>query len=275
MAYAEDLYTESLNGEMLEDYLEDDDMDFDDEAFGEDDDMDFDDESFGEDDDVEFEDEAVRFKGFKRFRPRRRFSRPAVSTRRRNFSRRFSRPYKGRGVIRTAAGSARIRLPRNLATKTELKNSLATVGRDIQRNAKAVVKINSRLNILDTRYNTISKSIASNVKKVDKMVGGLQQHTLISSLLQPKLEEITLESTAALNTAEGDENSFKVKTTKVDNTTSLLLAMMGGGFGGGSGGGNNMMMPLLLITALDDKNGDDDKDKTMLLVLAMMMGQKR
>lgn len=266
MSYTEDFYAETLNGEYVEDFLEDDDFDIDDESFSEsDDEPEYD--SFSEEDDTDYEDEAIRIPRFIS-RAYRRFKSPRVSIKHRNYNRRIGRSYQGSGVIRTPAGNARIRLPRNLATKSEMKNALAAVGRDIQRNARGIVKINTNLNRLDRRYGTISKSLAKNARKADKLLSSMQQQQLMTALLPPKLEEIqVVEDVNGTPT----KKTLTVDSTKFDTTTTLLLAMMGGGMGS-TGSNNNMMMPMMLM-ALDDDNDDDNK--TMFLMMAMMMGQQK
>lgn len=283
MSFTEDYLEDSFVDDILDD-LDDDGVLYesefdDDQAYdGEDD---FDD---GEEDDFdsflgeEDDDDAFPERRRRRRRRRRRYSRPRVARNTQTKARRPSgRAYSGKGRIRTPAGTARVQLPKNLVTKAELRSTASVLARDIKKNAGAILKVNARLNSVNSRLESRTASLAKGVSANSKKLNGLQQAQLFSALLPASIEKVDLEelnSDGSIN-SDGVKASFKVSNVKRDSLSTLLPLMMTGSMGGGSGssGNNNMNMMLPLLLLSKDDNGDDN-DNMMIIMLMMMMNNK-
>ncbi len=237
--------------EFFDDYAEEDDDDDDEEAFG-----DFDSLEGYDDDDGESLAERRRFRFRRRGYP---------MFRRRRFRRRFRKPRRlrsvgaiRRAVIRTPAGSARIRLPKAVATRSSVNSRLKEIKQEIGRNTKAIKKVDTTLEkntgIVDKKINAVSSDLRKSNKKMREQ---LQQATLMPLLLQktPKIDTATLQNVDANgNVVPGTDQHVKVTNHKFPKDSSSLLPLiflMGGTDGGGSS--NMLMMALILSGGLGNK----------------------
>ncbi|MBJ3763672.1 hypothetical protein ILP92_13020 [Maribius pontilimi] len=151
-----------------------------------------------------------------------------------------------RGKPKTGSGTGYLqRQLRGYVKRTELRKSLARVGRDIRRNG-AAIKINarrissnrSRLGNVDRLNRKQSKEIAA----IRKEMADQRQLSLLMSLLdsgsaQYDVTDVKLDGTGNLQQVSLDR--------KGDELTALLPLMMGSS-GGGTGFDNPLMLMLLL-----------------------------
>lgn len=249
---------EDTDADFLADYETDDDDD-DDDGFGEfaedEDDDDDDDEGFADleayDEGYDDDDDDDESLAERRRRRRRRFRR----YRRRRTLVRIRRPRRFRpvrsirhGYVRTPAGTARVRLPASVATRSSVNARLKEIKTEIGRNTKSIKKVDATLDkntsIVDKKVNAVSSALRRSNKK---MRDRLQMATLMPLLMQkdPKLESIMLQKDA-----KGDITTYKVTNQeyKSDGNNMLLMMMMMGGMGGGGGGSSNMMMMALVLS---------------------------
>lgn len=251
---------EDTDADLLYDYETDDDDD-DDGGFGEfaeDEDDDDDDEGLadleaydeGFDDDDDDESLAER-----RRRRRRRYGR----YRRTRIRRTFRRPQRLRsvrsirhGVVRTPAGTARVRLPKAVATRSSVNARLKEIKTEIGRNTKSIKKVDATLDkntsIVDKKVNAVSSALRRSNKKMKER---LQMATLMPLLMQkdPQLESITLQKDGT-----GDLTTHTVTNpTYKSDSNNMLLMMMMGGMGGGGSSSNMMMMALVLSGGFGSK----------------------
>lgn len=276
---------ENWNGEdvLLEDYddsyLDTDFEDYDDDYDDYEDDYDDDyEDNFDEDYEDDLSEKRRRWSLFKG-RSKRKNARGA---RGRRFGKGRKSPYRGKGIIRTPAGSAKVSLPRNLATQQQL----AALEKKVLANNKAILGNGKAINTLNSSTKRLDSGLISQAKKTDgigKKISGIQQGQLFSAILPPKLTEVTINK----ETGEGAVGSIddsktqtaSIKSAKFDTMSSLLPALMSGGLGGTSSGGKNdqmnMMLPLvLLMTQNNNNSGGSNDNTTLLLVLAMTMMNK-
>lgn len=222
--------------EMMEEDL---DYDFDDMFLEDDDDDDFDDDIEDDIDDDAFDDDD----GYEMMEDD---DDDDIERRRRRRRRR-----RGRRKPRTARGKGYYsRQLKGYVKRTELRASLAKVGRDVQRNGKAIKSNASRISGNRSRLSSISRVNArqgSELKKLRRDLEQSQQMTLMMTLLESdrKTLRVLAESgTGVGRTMEVDEQG--------DQLTKLLPLLMMGSSGSGSGGMgmNNPMMMLLLAGGL-------------------------
>lgn len=269
--YDDDNYEDSYGEEDndFEDAILEDDNDFED-AFGEEDDYE---NAFGEDDD-DFEDEfgedlseRRRRRGWRRRRRKR--MRRIRAARRRRLKRFRPRAYKGRGLIKTPAGKARVTLPKNLANKKELQSldkKIVINNKDLQKNAKAIKDLSSNIKKIDRSIVGKLRSQNRKINKNKKGIDAMQQSVMFSSLLGgSEIQQVELTELDAQGNTTNTVKKHNLKVTKSDNTNALLPMMMGGG----TGGSNNMMMPMMMM-AMQDNDGNSNDNSMMFLAMAMM-----
>lgn len=198
----------------FDDVPEDDDLDYLLDAIEDDDDED--DIEFLEDDD---DDAAER-------RRRRRRSRRRA--------RRASRA-KGKGYYQ--------RTLKGYATKKQLSEALARVGRDVRRNKSGITN-NSR------RISSLSRSTSSAIKKVTKETDNIKQMTMLMSLLGGDKKYKVADSSNPGQVP--NDVTFTLK-DESDSLDKLLPFVMMGGMGGSKGGMmDNPLMMVLMLDALKD-----------------------
>lgn len=161
------------------------------------------------------------------------------------------RPVRGaRGaVIRTPAGTARVRFPRPVATKESVDARLKELKKEISRNTVGIKKLDRTLDkntsILDKKINTVKADLKKGMQQ-------MQQMMLLPMLLAkpPELKSITIQKDGD----DGTPTKYSViaqKYKKSDTLTLLLpLLMMSGGFGAGADSSNMMVMALLLAQVI-------------------------
>src|SRR2546425_4423962 len=86
------------------------------------------------------------------------------------------------GTVNTPVGPAQIQFQRNLVSTEEFRMALSKVEADIKREASAIRAV-------DGKYEKITK-------RQDKKLRDAQQMSLLMTLMQPKLETLTLDGTA-------------------------------------------------------------------------------
>ena len=185
--------------------------------------------------------------------------------------------YRGQGTIETPAGKAKVNLPPDLVTKKEFNELQAKVlanNKAILKNGKAIEVLNGNTKRLDSGLVSQGKTLNG----VQKNVSGIQQGLMVSALLPPKLESVTIsdvdKAIDATLTTPDNPTKATVKSASFDSMTTLLPLMMSGGMGGGSGSSasnNNMNMMLPMVLLLNNKDDDKKDDNTMLMVVMMMM----
>ena len=237
-------------------FLEDDDDD--DEAF-----EDFDEsEAYDDDDDESLAERRRR----RRYGSRRRYGRRVRL--------RGPKALRGvasisRGMIRTPAGTASVKLSKPVATRASVNARFREVKREISRNTKAVKKVDASLrrntSIVSKRISRVSfglrksnrrlnaelkksnRKLSADLSKLDKKMQEKLQLAMMLPLLQskPKLDRITLDSDTTEETAyEVTDQTFQ---SEGNSLLFPLLLTMGDSGGGGS---SNMMMMLALSGGL-------------------------
>ncbi len=200
--------------------------------------------------------------------------RPGSSFLRHSFSRRT--PNIGAtsnlsGTLNTNRGPFSFKLPPNIATKDDLKKLAATVMANdkkqetaIKRNANAVRgnvaairKTNADLSALDKKHSavelrqnkileTINKRVVRLRKDAEQTKQQMQMQTMMSLIMQPKLESIRLQAPPTEGGVTPDPVTFTVQESKFKSDMLPLIFMMSSFGGGGSSDGNMMNNPMML-----------------------------
>lgn len=212
---------------------------------------------FYDDDEGLAEDDAER-RYFRRGRRRRTYSRPRLRRTRVAQGRSLGRGIRGlrQATLQTPRGSATIRLPMSVVTKTELKRKLDEIGKLISQNGKAIKEQEKSIRKVDkfhrSRVTGLESRLSKFEKSVDKKISAAQQQALLPLLLQspPELKTLTVDA----GTPVGGNTQYTVTNaefTEEDNMI-LLLALAGSGGGGLFGGGssNQLVTTLLLAQAI-------------------------
>jgi hypothetical protein len=188
-----------------------------------------------------------------------------------------TKPFRGQGTVNTPAGAAHVKLPENLVTKAEfleLEKKVLANNKAILVNGKAINTLNSTTKRLEDVIARQGKALA----ETNRRIGDIQQASLISALIPPKLTSLTL------GTPSGGVTP--VTNSQFDPMGMLLPVMMSGGLGGNSSGGNssggsssggnnsmNYMLPLILITQNNSgTTGSSNNNNNLMLAMVMMMG---
>jgi len=158
----------------------------------------------------------------------------------------YSSRIKGRrgGTIRTPTGSANFNFPTTMATKQEVQRALGKVGSDVRKNASAIRSTHKKID-------AITKTIATDLKKVDGKIDKMQQNSqmqsMMSMFMQPELDKIKLKG-APPNANNPTE--YEVSDTDYEsNMLPMIMGMMGGGT---SGSDDNQMMMMMMMMMMDD-----------------------
>lgn len=168
------------------------------------------------------------------------------------------------GSLRTSRGNVPLRLPTNIALKTDVKQLANQVKQDVKRLNLAVSKnaagirtaiglaraASNDVKSIDAKYKkiTINQTKVSNAldKKVEEMKKQAQQQAMLSLFMQPELETITLKDVAT-----GDVVNYQVESSDYESNLLPLFFTMGSGGPGGSGQMDPMMM-FALMQSMND-----------------------
>jgi hypothetical protein len=240
MIYPENFYTEDLLDENLiyEDLLDEDLLD----------------EGFSED-----FDESRRRRGLFNRRPIRPTVRPAVAQ-----SSNFGRNVSGNSNA--------------FATKSELKQSLDAISKDLNELKRTTVATTKAVAELDKKHSALSRIDTQKNDNQSKVLRNMQNMSMIGSLLnQPKLKPENLEIIEKPSEITGGKSTFEIKEKSnaihVDKTMSLMLPMMTT-MGGSKSGSNDMMMPMMLMLMNNDKDKSSSDNMMPLVMMMMMQNQK-
>ena len=229
--------------------IEEDDDDDDEESYGFEDFDDDDDEEFGESEGFDDDDESLAELRFRRSRGRRRFPR----FRKRRFTTTHRRPRSfqpvrsiRRAVVRTPSGTAQIRLPKAVATRSSVNARLKEIKQEIARNTKAIKKVDMTLekntSIVDKKVNAVrSDQRRSNKKMKDSLQMAMMMPLLMQS--KPKLDTMTVEVVGSDNDSPVDLKVTEQKYQSGNNNLLPLMMMMGS-----NGDSSNMMMMALVLS---------------------------
>lgn len=243
-------------GEDIDDYEEEDDLD---ESLGE-----YGDESLissipiGEEDDLEEDvmaEEAEDFAELFAEAPEGRRSRRKAARRRAA----AARAAKARRVGAAKANkSFRARLAKTYVTQPQLQATSARLDRKIAINARAVKKVNARVNAvkakqardyaaiqgrLDRHTIAIRKEQATRKAADEKLGKDLQMAMLMPMMMQP--------TPVTTTSATGGIPSGTTLATVQDDSMSMMLPLMLMGGGEGSSGDNSMMMLVLAMSMMN------------------------
>ncbi|MGJ8623413.1 MAG: hypothetical protein ACSHW1_11585 [Yoonia sp.] len=233
---------------MEPELIDDDDLyEFDEfSEFDEDDDDDFydfddfseyddDDDLYDEDDEDDDDDFAMEGDDIER---RSRRSRRRARRRARRARRRGVKTGKGRGYMQ--------RQLKGYVKRTELRKSLARVGRDVKRNAAGIKTNARRLSSTNSRVSStqrVNRAQSKEIAKIKADIAQQQQMQFLMTLIDrgPKTYAVTGDTT---NTDGGRVLSLD---EQEDALTTLLPFLMGGSSMGGSSDGGMFGNPLMLL----------------------------
>ncbi len=172
------------------------------------------------------------------------------------------------GVLNTNKGPFNFRLPPNVATKEDLKKVISTIAVNnkrqegaIKKNAEAIKgnvaairKTNADLQAFDKKHSAVelrqskiieslNKGIVAVRKEAAATKQQIQMQSMMSLIMQPKLETIKLQG-PAVNGVTPPVESFTVTESKFKSDMLPLLMMMSSS--GESGSGNIMNNPMMM-----------------------------
>lgn len=154
--------------------------------------------------------------------------------------RRRSRRRRRRSRSRAKGGGYYQRQLRGYATKKQLQQALARVGRDVRRNK-------SSINANSSRISRISASTSNAIKAVRKDVDNTKQMFLLTSLIGgDKKYKVTQSSSTEVPV--DTEITLEDKSDSIDK---LLPLMLMGGLGGSDSKGGMMDNPLMMILLVE------------------------